>query len=73
MSWNYRVIKFKNEDLGEHFEIKEVFYDKNGKPKGFAEASVFGETYDDLFKVMAMIRMATAKPVLVESDFLRGD
>ena len=73
MSWNYRVVKFKNEDIDEYFEIKEVFYDKEGNLAGYAEASVFSDTYDGLFEVMEMMKSATAKPVINEEDFFVKD
>jgi hypothetical protein len=69
MSWNYRVVRFDNEDVGEYFEIKEVFYDKSGELAGYSEASVFSDTYEGLFEVMDLMKAATAKPVIDESEF----
>ena len=73
MSWNYRVVRFKNEDIDEYFEIKEVFYDKDGNLAGYAEASVFSDTYEGLFEVMELMKSATAKPVIDESEFFVKD
>jgi hypothetical protein len=69
MSWNYRVVRFQNEDMGEYYEIKEVFYDKLGELAGYSEASIFSDTYDGLFEVMDLMKAATAKPVIDEADF----
>jgi hypothetical protein len=75
MSWNYRVVRFKGENLvtdtGEYYEIKEVFYDTSGKPVGYSDATCGSETYDGLFKVMGMMQSAHAKPVLNEEEFFR--
>jgi hypothetical protein len=73
VSWNYRVVRFSGENLvsdtEEYFEIKEVFYDNNGKPVGYSDANCGADTYDGLFKVMGMMQSAHAKPVLNEEDF----
>jgi hypothetical protein len=73
MSWNYRVVRFKGENLvtdtGEYYEIKEVFYDTSGKPVGFSDATCGADTYDGLFKCMSMMQAAHAKPTLDESEF----
>lgn len=69
MTWNYRVVRFKNADVDEYYEIKEVFYDAQGNLTGYSEASVFSDTYDGLFECMELMRAATAKPVIDEEDF----
>jgi hypothetical protein len=75
MSWNYRIIRFKDEpnwsdnETGEYYEIKEVFYNTVGKPVGYSDATCGSDTYDGLFKVMGMMQSAHAKPVIDESDF----
>lgn len=78
MSWNYRVVKFKTDpeihmELGEEYfyEIKEVFYDYNGEPMGYTDASCCADTYEGLFKCMSMMQSAHAKPVLDEDIFWR--
>ena len=69
MTWNYRVVRFENEEMGEYFEIKEVFYDKLGEIAGYSEASVFSDTYEGLFESIDLMKAATAKPVIDEKDF----
>lgn len=68
--WNYRVVRF-TEIVGdeEFYEIKEVFYNTDGKPVGYSDATCGSDTYDGLFKVAGMMQSAHAKPVLNESDF----
>lgn len=69
MTWNYRVVRFKNADVDEYFEVKEVFYDADGNLAGYSEASVFSDTYEGLFETLDLIKSATAKPVINEEDF----
>ena len=71
MTWNYRVVRFKtdNEETGEYYEIKEVFYDTFGRPVGYSDATCGSDTYDGLFKVMGMMQSAHAKSVLDEDHF----
>lgn len=75
MSWNYRVVRFKGENLvsdtGEYYEIKEVFYDSLGRPVGFSDAACGADTYSGLHKVMGMMQSAYAKPVINEEEFYR--
>jgi hypothetical protein len=74
VSWNYRVVRF-TEIVGdeEFYEIKEVFYDNNGKPVGYSDANCGADTYEGLFKCMSMMQSAHAKPVIDESEFFKGD
>jgi hypothetical protein len=74
MTWNYRVVKFKDEpesysESGEYYVIKEVFYDTFDKPVGYSDAVCGADTYEGLFKCMSMMQAAHAKPVLNEEDF----
>ena len=70
MTWNYRVVRFKtdNEETGEYYEIKEVFYDTYGNPVGYSDATCGSDTYDGLFKVMGMMQSAHAKITLNEEE-----
>jgi len=74
MSWNYRIVRFKDEpesysETREYYEIKEVFYDTDGKPVGYSNATLSADTYDGLFKIAGMMQSAHAKPVLDEEEF----
>lgn len=69
MTWNYRVVRFPNDEMGEYFEVKEVFYDKDGGLAGYSEASVFSETFDGLHETLNLFREAFAKPVIREEEF----
>ena len=78
MSWNYRIVRFKDTDFGEgdygnYYEVKEVFYNTDGKPVGYSDATLGADTYDGLFKVAGLMQSAHAKPVLDESEFFNGD
>lgn len=71
MSWNYRVVKFTEDE--DYYEIKEVFYDTDGKPVGYSDAVCGSDTYEGLFKCMSMMQSAHAKPVLEEEVFYGGN
>lgn len=72
MSWNYRVVA---EDLGEHgtaYSIREVYYDKDGKPKGSTgqghnPTSMWGDL-EDLKGTVKLLQGAFGKPVLTVVD-----
>lgn len=72
MSWNYRVMEF--EDDGEkYYEIKEVYYNRDGSLMGYCDASVSGESFGDVIKVLDMMKTNAHKEVLKPSDFDKGN
>lgn len=74
MSWNYRVIRFKGEqDEDTYYELKEVFYNRDGSLMGYADASVSGESYDEIIRVLELMKKDATKVVLDESEFFKGN
>ena len=69
MTWNYRVVQFTNDVVGEYYEIKEVFYDKLGELAGYSEASVFADTFEGLNNSLEIMATALSKPAIKESEF----
>jgi hypothetical protein len=71
--WNYRVVRFKGEnDEDTYYEIKEVFYNRDGSLMGYADADVGGESFDDIIKVLDMMKQDAHKSVIDESEFFKG-
>jgi hypothetical protein len=68
MMWNYRVIKFDDE-LGESYYIKEVYYDANGNPDSYCDASFMGVTMDEMQVIPERAQRAIDMPILTEEDF----
>jgi hypothetical protein len=70
MNWNHRIINCPSENGGDdYFVIKEVHYDKDGKPCGYTD-SFMG--CDDLKGVQWLIdrfQDALAEPAMHEDDF----
>lgn len=71
MTWNYRVFKFTDRSETSSFEIREVYYDEEGKPTGYTdgESAPLGMTLDELRSDLGWMLQALDKPVLEESDF----
>lgn len=66
--WNYRVMEF--EDDGEkYYEIKEVYYNRDGTLMGYCDATASGESFGDVIKVLDMMKTDAHKTVLKPSDF----
>lgn len=76
MSWNYRVVK-QTVDLEKNdnkqlstYSITSVYYDKNGKPNGYADPVNFPiklnyfETLEELEGTLSLIRKALRKPII---------
>jgi hypothetical protein len=72
MTWNHRVVRFNDEEMGEYFEIKEVFYDKNGNPTGYSEASIMSDSFEGLHEQLEWFKTATAKPIINEEEFFKA-
>lgn len=69
MTWNHRVVRFRDDEMGEYYEIKEVFYDKEGGLSGYSEATVLSETFPGLSRQLKMMKTATSKPIIDISEF----
>jgi hypothetical protein len=71
MTWNHRVVRFNDEEMGEYFEIKEVFYDKEGNPNGYSEASIMSDSFEGLHEQIEWFKTATSKPIINEAEFFK--
>jgi len=70
MTWNYRFVDCPSETLEEHwYELKEVYYDDDGKPRAYASACLGTEDKDDLPELVKWWALALEKPILHENDF----
>jgi hypothetical protein len=67
--WNYRVMEFEDEIGSKYFEIKEVYYNRDGSLMGYCDANVGGESFDDVIKTLDMMKTDANKAVLKPSDF----
>jgi hypothetical protein len=61
--WNYRIVDM-SEPEGPHFELREVYYDTDGKPTGHCAAEVSSESLDGVADVYKMMQDALAHPVI---------
>ena len=72
--WNYRVIKFKGEQADDtYYEIKEVFYNRDGSLMGYSDATVSGQSFIDIIKVLDMMKTDAHKSVIDEAEFFKGE
>ena len=71
MNWNYRIVNTKSDNGGEDWYcLQEVFYDENGKPYGYCNASTGSESMESLRDVWHMMGEAMELPPLQEGDFI---
>lgn len=73
MSWNYRVMEFEDEIEGKYYEIKEVYYNRDGTLMGYCDASVSGGSFKDVIDTLTVMKADAAKGVLKPSDFGESD
>tara|TARA_Y100000310_G_scaffold307646_1_gene349946 strand:+ start:241 stop:471 length:231 start_codon:yes stop_codon:yes gene_type:complete len=72
MSWNYRIIKGK-EETGlalDYYRVGEVHYNDDEEIEGWTEGPVklVGETPEGIQEDLILIRAAFHRPVLTEAD-----
>lgn len=74
MSWNYRVVRFKgDDDESSYYELKEVFYNCDGSLMGYSDATVSGESFTDIIKVLDMMKEDAHRSVIEEEEFFKGE
>ena len=71
-TWNYRLIK-ESPINGGHTLIAEVHYHQDGVPYGYSDATVLGDTLEEVQEVYKMMQPAFDNPVLnAKTDFVEG-
>ncbi len=73
MSWNYRILKQTDDEDNEYYEIKEVYYNRDGSLMGYCDAVVSGESVEDIITVLDMMKADSHKSVLEPKDFKNAD
>jgi len=70
MSWNHRILAHRDGDEF-FFQIHEVHYDTDGKPRGYGApcASVCGNTIDGIKWTLDKMSKCIEKPVLSVENF----
>lgn len=66
MTWNLRLVLIHDKQFPEDdiLEVREVFYDTMGKPMGHAQATLSGDTIEDLWLYLGWMEEALSNPVL---------
>lgn len=63
--WNFRVV-----NLADGYCIQEVYYDKDGKPAGYCDAHLEGETLNELKEAFGLMTLGLDRPILKPEDFI---
>lgn len=64
MTWNYRLVWVAEDWV----EIKEVYYDSEGRPEAYSDTSVSGETTEDVRVALNHMLEAATRPSLRLSE-----
>lgn len=76
MSWNYRVVKINGgeSDFDEpYYEMKEVYYNRDGSLAGYCDATVSGSTFEEVIEVLDQMKADAHRAVIDEEEFYRVD
>ena len=71
MTWNHRIVRTTNE--GECYELSEVFYDSDNEPYAYGQASIAGESMDEIKRQLDMFDSALTKAILDYPKDFTGD
>lgn len=69
MTWNYRMLEWREEGEEPVLEIVEVFYRSDGAPLFWSKATAMGDDEEEVQRVLMNMIGALSHPILKESDF----
>jgi len=73
MSWNYRVVKFDGAFDEPYYEVKEVYYNRDGSLMGYCDATVASDTFEGIIEVLDQMKADAHRIVIDEEEFYRED
>lgn len=80
MHWNHRVVKHTNKYFHEEeeivevtYQVCEVFYNSKNEPTGYTDASLLGETMEELQTELERFAKALTQPVLDSNTDFTGN
>lgn len=71
-TWNHRIVKTEDA-FGPYFELVEVFYDKQGRPYGYTDATIGGDDLKGIVQQLEWFELALTKPVLTHPRDFTGE
>lgn len=73
-TWNHRVLFQANDDPDfSTYRFVEVHYDEKGKPTGYGEPFLLGNTPEEMQELIDRLQKALTQPVVTPSDFNQGE
>jgi hypothetical protein len=73
MSWNYRVVKFDGAFDEPYYEVKEVYYNRDGSLMGYCDATVASDTFEGIIEVLEQMKADAHRIIIDEEEFFRED
>jgi hypothetical protein len=71
--WNHRIVSTIDELGSEFFELAEVFYDVDGAPYAYGQATVAGEQVEQLTEEVERFKRSLDLPILKYPEDFTGD
>ena len=73
MTWNHRIVSIIDEMGNEFFEIAEVFYDSNGEPYAYGQASISADDIEGIYAQLEWFKKSLDLPILKYPEQFTGD
>lgn len=71
-TWNHRIVR-TDDAFGPYFELVEVFYDNQGRPYGYTDATIGGDDLKGIVQQLEWFELALTKPVLTHPRDFTGE
>jgi len=73
MMWNHRIVSTVDEMGSEYFELVEVYYDRDGHPYAYGDATIGGEDIEGLYTQVERFKKSLELPILSYPEHFTGD
>ena len=67
--WNYRILELDDIEEGKYYELKEVYYDRDGTLRGYCDTTVSAGSVMGIIEVLDMMKADAHRAILKPSDF----
>ena len=73
MMWNHRIVSTVDDMGSEYLELVEVYYDVDGLPYAYGDATIGGDYVDDLHEQVELFKKSLELPILRYPEHFTGD
>lgn len=69
MTWNHRMVRFKNDEGEYYYKFMEVYYHDDGTPMAYGDPFLWSEDIDGMQELAERLMVASARSPIAEEAF----